>query len=115
MAEQEFIQEKQNPLIVGVRFSKISKSYNFDATSMSDIKFGDFVVVQTTRGWQLGEVVDIIEDVSTLELDKIKKVERKATESDLRKREEIEENEQEANMRIAKWIRELNVKDGSVI
>lgn len=110
MAEQEIVHEKQKFLIVGVRFSKISKCYNFDASDLKEIHFGDYVVVQTTRGWQLGEVAEIIEDISGLELDKIKKVERKATESDLNKRQEIEENEQEANMRIAKCIRELNVE-----
>ncbi len=110
MTDQECIQEEKKPLIIGVRFSKISKNYNFDATAINDIKLGDFVVVQTTRGWQLGEIVEIIEDISTLELDKIKKVERKATETDQKKRVEIEENEQEANMRIAKCIRELNVE-----
>jgi cell fate regulator YaaT (PSP1 superfamily) len=110
MTDQESIQEQRKPVIVGVRFSKISKSYNFDATAFEDVKLGDFVVVQTTRGWQLGEIVDVIEDISTLELDKVKKIERKATESDLKKRVEIEENEQEANMRIAKCIRELNVE-----
>ncbi len=110
MTDQESIQEQRKPVIVGVRFSKISKSYNFDATAFEDVKLGDFVVVQTTRGWQLGEIVVVIEDISTLELDKVKKIERKATESDLKKRVEIEENEQEANMRIAKCIRELNVE-----
>lgn len=110
MTDRESIQEQRKPVIVGVRFSKISKSYNFDATAFEDVKLGDFVVVQTTRGWQLGEIVDVIEDISTLELDKVKKIERKATESDLKKRVEIEENEQEANMRIAKCIRELNVE-----
>lgn len=110
MGEQENIQEKQKPLIIGVRFSKISKSYNFDASSMPDIKFGDYVVVQTSRGWQLGEVIKFVEDTENLELDKIKKIDRKASEEDLKKHEELEEDEQEANMRIAKCIRELNVE-----
>jgi len=110
MAEQENIQGKQKPLIVGVRFSKISKSYNFDATTVPDIKFGEYVVVQTSRGWQLGEVIKFVEETENLELDKIKKIDRKATETDIKKHEELEEDEQEANMRIAKCIRELNVE-----
>ncbi len=110
MEEQITTHENRKPLIVGVRFSKISKSYYFDATDLKDVKFGDSVVVQTTRGWQLGEIVEIVENTSNLELDKIKKVERRATETDLKRREEIGENEQDANMRIAKCIRELNVE-----
>ena len=97
------------PLIVGVRFSKISKNYYFNASDIDDIKLEDHVVVQTSRGWQLGIVTEFISDDSQLELNKIKKIDRKATERDLEKRTEIKENEQEADMRIAKWIRELNV------
>ncbi len=95
--------------IVGVRFSKISKNYYFNASDIDDIKLEDHVVVQTSRGWQLGIVTEFISDDSQLELNKIKKIDRKATERDLEKRTEIKENEQEADMRIAKWIRELNV------
>jgi len=111
MNENENINSENTstPLIVGVRFSKISKNYYFNASDIDDIKLEDHVVVQTSRGWQLGIVTEFISDDSQLELNKIKKIDRKATERDLEKRTEIKENEQEADMRIAKWIRELNV------
>jgi len=54
------------PLIVGVRFAQIGKVYHFDASAMPDIKSGDRVVVETSRGKQLGEVTQLIENpVST--------------------------------------------------
>jgi len=111
MNENENINSENTstPMIVGVRFSKISKNYYFNASDIDDIKLEDHVVVQTSRGWQLGIVTEFISDDSQLELNKIKKIDRKATERDLEKRTEIKENEQEADMRIAKWIRELNV------
>ncbi|HTX91908.1 MAG TPA: regulatory iron-sulfur-containing complex subunit RicT [Anaerolineales bacterium] len=49
------------PLIVGVRFAQIGKVYHFDAASLPEIKAGDHVIVETSRGKQLGEVTQIIQ------------------------------------------------------
>lgn len=49
------------PYIVGVRFQKVGKIYHFDAGNFRDLHIGDFVVVDTSRGSQLGEVVAVIE------------------------------------------------------
>ena len=45
--------------IVSVRFSKVGKLYNFDASKIENVQKGDVVVVETSRGWQLGEVVTL--------------------------------------------------------
>ncbi|MGB9669056.1 MAG: hypothetical protein ACPL0B_01595, partial [Anaerolineales bacterium] len=50
------------PKIVGIRFQKVGKVYHFDASSLSDIEVGDFAVVETSRGQQLGEVIAFIAD-----------------------------------------------------
>lgn len=50
------------PLIVGIRFAQVGKSYHFDATSVPQIKIGDRVIVETSRGKQLGEVTQIVKD-----------------------------------------------------
>ena len=52
------------PLIVGIRFVDIGKAYHFDATSVPQIKVGDRVIVETSRGKQLGEVVQIVKSPS---------------------------------------------------
>ncbi len=49
--------DPSDPIIVGVRFTKVGKIYNFDASKIEGIKKGDVVVVETSRGWQLGEVI----------------------------------------------------------
>jgi cell fate regulator YaaT (PSP1 superfamily) len=49
------------PFIVGVRFAQIGKAYHFDASSFRDIKVGDHVIVETSRGKQLGEVTQIVQ------------------------------------------------------
>jgi cell fate regulator YaaT (PSP1 superfamily) len=44
-------------LIVAVRFVPIGKLYHFDASAHPEVQPGDRVVVETTRGRQVGEVV----------------------------------------------------------
>jgi cell fate regulator YaaT (PSP1 superfamily) len=47
--------------IVAVRFVPIGKLYHFDATSHPEVQPGDRVVVETTRGRQVGEVVCFVD------------------------------------------------------
>jgi cell fate regulator YaaT (PSP1 superfamily) len=49
--------------VVGVRFMRVGKLYHFDASSWPEVKPGDRVIVETTRGRQLGEVVNLVEPV----------------------------------------------------
>ena len=72
-----------NPLIVGIRFQKVGKIYHFDASSVLDTKIGDYLVVDTTRGRQLGEVAQIIENPSPPPEGSWKPVLRRATPRDL--------------------------------
>ena len=45
--------------IVGVRFQKVGKIYHFDASRHRDLEVGDHVVVDTSRGQQLGKVAQV--------------------------------------------------------
>ncbi len=74
------------PLVVGIRFSKVGKIYHFDATHLPDIRSGDQVVVETTRGWQLGEVVLVVPNPEIPE-GGLRVVERVATPRDLLQRQ----------------------------
>ena len=49
--------DRENGIIVGVRFHKGGKVYHFDPAGHDDLIIGDFVVVDTARGRQIGEVV----------------------------------------------------------
>ena len=42
--------------VVGVRFKKAGKIYYFDPEDI-DVKFNDFVIVETARGLEFGHVV----------------------------------------------------------
>jgi len=50
-----------SPVIIGVRFMRVGKLYHFDATGHPQVKPGDRVIVETTRGRQLGEVVNFVD------------------------------------------------------
>jgi cell fate regulator YaaT (PSP1 superfamily) len=71
------------PLIIGVRFTQIGKAYHFDASSIPLIKVGDHVIVETSRGRQLGEVTQIIVHPLQPSEGALKQVERLATPRDL--------------------------------
>jgi cell fate regulator YaaT (PSP1 superfamily) len=45
------------PLVVGVRFNPASKVYYFDPTGFEDVQTKEYVVVETARGEEVGEVV----------------------------------------------------------
>ena len=71
------------PLIVGVRFAQIGKAYHFDASTIPEVKVGNHVIVETSRGKQLGEVTQIVENLSSPPEGPWKPVERLATPRDL--------------------------------
>jgi len=71
------------PIIVGVRFNPIGKAYHFDATSAPQVKVGDHVIVETSRGKQLGEVTQIIPQPTPPPEGTWKFIERVATPRDL--------------------------------
>ena len=48
--------------IIGVRFTKIGKIYHFDSSALPDVQKGDHVIVDTSRGKHLGEVVQILQE-----------------------------------------------------
>jgi cell fate regulator YaaT (PSP1 superfamily) len=86
----------KTPTVVGIRFSPIGKSYFFDASKIEDIKLGDYIVVQTSRGWQLGQVVRIVEDEKLRTKMRYKPVNRLATDADLKKKEFLDSKGLEA-------------------
>ncbi len=83
-------------IIIGIRFQKVGKQYHFDASRNPDIKPGDFAVVRTSRGTQLGQVMGIIEDPAPPPRGTWKKIDRKATPNDLLIRQSYEQKELQA-------------------
>lgn len=84
------------PFIVGIRFQRVGKIYHFDASQFPDLKIGDFVVVETTRGQQLGEVIQVVKDPVPPPEGTWKPIHRRATARDLVLRQIWQKKELEA-------------------
>lgn len=84
------------PTVAGVRFKKACKIYNFDVNNL-ELKSGDHVIVETEKGMALGWVArgPVEKDESSL-AQPLKKVIRKAVESDMERFEFNKEMEEEA-------------------
>lgn len=74
---------------VAVRFTQVGKLYHFDASHTSDVTPGDFVLVETRRGVQMGEVIRLVDDDPS----KHKAIERIATPRELMMQAEWREKE----------------------
>lgn len=84
------------PYIVGIRFQKIGKIYHFDASNTRELQVGDQVVVETSRGLQLGEVAQVVENPSPPPEGSWKAIHRRATPRDLVLRQLLQKKELEA-------------------
>jgi cell fate regulator YaaT (PSP1 superfamily) len=71
------------PTIIGVRFTKIGKIYHFDSSSVPDVGVGEHVIVDTSRGRHLGEVVQLVKDDAERPEGGWRSVTRRATPRDL--------------------------------
>ncbi|MCS7286992.1 MAG: regulatory iron-sulfur-containing complex subunit RicT [Anaerolineae bacterium] len=72
------------PLVVGLRFREGCKIYSFDATGFEDLARGDYVVVETTQGRNIGKVVIPPREVTEKEIETpLRGIIRKATSWDL--------------------------------
>jgi cell fate regulator YaaT (PSP1 superfamily) len=105
---------RMQPLVVGIRFAEIGKSYHFDATSVPQIKIGDRVIVETSRGKQLGEVVQIIKN-ATPTTEGWKPIERIASPRDLLLRRTWAQKELEAMIVCRERAAHLNLHGVKVL
>jgi cell fate regulator YaaT (PSP1 superfamily) len=95
--------------IAGIRFKRAGKIYNFDAQDI-ELQVGDYAVVKTTRGMELGHVVIAPGQIESSGADEnLSPVIRKATEEDIAKTEELEARAEEAIIECNKMIAELNL------
>lgn len=105
--------EKENgpKIVAGVRFHRVGKIYHFDASDYPDLCGGDFVVVTTNRGQQLGQVASVELPDKVKVHGTLKPVDRRATGRDLAVRKHWENKELEALI----TARELNAEVGLTI
>ncbi len=100
------------PKVVGVRFRKAGKIYYFDPGFL-ELKAGQDVIVETSRGLELGEVIQGAKEVNKSEIvPPLKPVRRLATEADYKRLAENKEKEKEAMTLCQEKIKKhkLNMK-----
>jgi cell fate regulator YaaT (PSP1 superfamily) len=97
------------PEIVGVRFKRAGKVYYFDPAGV-ELKVYDYVVVQTARGVELGQVTIAPKQVLASEVTtELKPIVRKASEEDAKRAQDFSAREDNALAECAKIITRLNL------
>ena len=95
--------------VVGIRFKKVGKIYYFEPQDLK-INKGDYLIVETARGIELGDCVIGIKEISEEEIiSPLKKVLRIATEEDILKHKENKDKEVAALEICLKKIEEHNL------
>ena len=93
--------------IVGVTFKENSKIYFFENVDI-ELKEGDYVIVDTDKGKQIGKIA--VEKVDSLNIkEDLKKVLRKASKSDLKKDEKNQIDAKEALKKAISISKKLNL------
>ena len=103
------------PFIVGIRFTPIGKIYHFDSSALNDIKVGEHVIVDTSRGQHLGEVIQILPEPPSPPDGGWKPVERRATPRDLLLRETWQAKQTEAMIECRARASELRLNGVKII
>ncbi len=95
--------------IVGIRFKRAGRVYFFDPAGI-DLKVYDYVVVKTSRGLELGQVVIAPEQVLDSEVgEPLKPVVRLAEPEDIKRAQELEAKSLEALAECGEWIDKLKL------
>ena len=95
--------------VVGVRFKRAGRVYYFDPAGI-DLEVNEYVVVKTTRGQELGQVVIAPKQVLASEIEAtLKPVVRKAEPEDIERAEEFTAKEEEALIECGRLIEKLNL------
>ncbi|MBN1148048.1 MAG: stage 0 sporulation protein [Anaerolineales bacterium] len=104
-----------HPFIVGIRFQKVGKVYHFDASKYPDLQLGDFAVVETSRGRQLGEVVEIVENPQPPPEGAWKPVHHKASAQDMVMRQIWQKKELEALINCRAKMAEIGIQGVKIV
>jgi cell fate regulator YaaT (PSP1 superfamily) len=100
---------------VGIRFQKLGKLYHFRIGEQQEVAPGDYVVVETKRGQQLGQVIAYIDPGEIDHKRGISGIERKATPRDLVLKQVWESRELDALIVCRERAAQLGIKDAKFV
>lgn len=101
--------------IVGIRFQKLGKLYHFKVGNVTDLEPGDYAVVETKRGRQLGQVIAYIDPKEIFKMKGMKRVERKATPRDLVMKQVWEAKELDTLIACREKAEQFKIKDAKFV
>ncbi len=104
-----------NPNIIGVRFTKIGKVYHFNSNAVPDVGVGEHVIVDTSRGKHLGEVVQRVQETPPQPEGGWKSVERRATPRDLLLHQSWQNKQTEAMINCRARASEIGLRDVKIV
>ena len=98
------------PLVVGIRFNPAGKVYYFSPSGYRDLKVGEYVVVETSRGEEAGKIVIGPHEVSDEAIvRRLKGINRRASAVDLTQMAYYQFREKEALVRCQQKAQEHNL------
>jgi cell fate regulator YaaT (PSP1 superfamily) len=103
------------PNIVAIRFSKVGKLYHFDASPVPDLQIGEYVLVDTARGRQIGEVIQRVENPAPPPDGSWKPIERRASAADLLLRQQWQQKQVAAMVECRARAAELQLEGIKII
>jgi cell fate regulator YaaT (PSP1 superfamily) len=103
------------PNVVGLKFQPIGKVYHFDVSNYRDVQVGDYVVVETSRGIQLGQVAMFVKNPEQLAPMGLKSIMRIATPQDLVVHQELEHQQVDALAACRSKVTELHLADVKIV
>jgi len=103
--------------IVGVRFQKLGKLYHFHLNSALEVKPQDYVIVETRRGLQMGQIVAYInpDSIDAKQRKNLSPVDRKATPRDLVMKQVWESKELDALITCRERAQQMKVKKAKFV
>ena len=101
--------------IIGIRFNRCGKLYHFDASNVEDLDIGDFVVVNTSRGTQIGEVAVFVDPSDDNNRESWKPIERKANPIDLARKLSWDSKASDVQDKITDLVKEIKLENVKVV
>ncbi|MFO7918874.1 MAG: stage 0 sporulation family protein [Anaerolineae bacterium] len=98
------------PIVCGVKFRGTNKAYYFSLGDVEDIEEGEYVVVETARGKEMGEVVMASKEIDPSEVvGELKPVVSHATPADRIEAQRLQMQEPEAMEKCKEQVEELGL------
>jgi cell fate regulator YaaT (PSP1 superfamily) len=85
------------PTVVGVQFGPVTKIYDFGPNGRLDLAMNDYVIIETAKGREVGQVINPPHEISDDEVvGEMKHIVRRATAWDMIQKDQWEHKEKEA-------------------